>query len=215
MRIILLGAPGAGKGTVAESLTAKYGIRQISTGDMLRSAVKSGTELGTVAQGYMNRGELVPDSLILEIMEKRLLDDDCRAGFILDGFPRTINQAESLKKILEKLRIKIDVVVNLEVPEEVIIRRLGSRRTCSNRECQAIYNIYTKPSKVEGVCDKCGSPTVQRDDETDEAIKQRLTTYREKTEPLIGYYRGDSAFLSAESLTVEPVMKAIASFIGK
>ena len=215
MRIILLGAPGAGKGTVAESLTAKYGIRQISTGDMLRSAVKSGTELGTVAQGYMNRGELVPDSLILDIMEKRLQSDDCRDGFILDGFPRTINQADSLEKMLKKLKMKIDAVVNLEVPEEIIIRRLGSRRTCSNRECQAIYNIYTKPSRAEGICDKCGSPTVQRDDETEAAIKQRLETYREKTEPLIDYYRSDPAFLSTESITVEPVIEAISRFIGK
>ncbi len=214
MRFILLGAPGAGKGTVAESLAAKYGIIQISTGDMLRSAVKSGTELGSAAREYMNRGELVPDSLILEVMEKRFQSDDCRAGFILDGFPRTIPQADSLKKMLGKLAMKIDAVVNLEAPEEVIIRRLGSRRTCSNRECQAIYNIHTRPSRVEGICDKCGSPTVQRDDETEEAIKRRLETYREKTEPLIDYYRADPVFLSTESLTVEPVMKAIASFIG-
>lgn len=215
MRIILLGAPGAGKGTVSELLTARYGIKQISTGDMLRSAVAAGTGLGAEAAGYMKRGELVPDTLILAIMEKRLQEDDCRTGFILDGFPRTIGQADSLKKMLETLSMKIDAVVNLEVPEDVIIQRLTSRRTCSNKECQAIYNILTKPSKKEGVCDKCGSPTVQRDDETEAAIKQRLATYAEKTAPLIDYYRHDPAFISVPSLKPEPAMEAIAARTGR
>lgn len=215
MRIILLGAPGAGKGTVSELLTARYGIKQISTGDMLRSAVAAGTGLGAEAAGYMKRGELVPDTLILAIMEKRLHEDDCRTGFILDGFPRTIGQADSLKKMLETLSMKIDAVVNLEVPEDVIIRRLTSRRTCSNKECQAIYNVLTKPSKKEGVCDKCGSPTVQRDDETEAAIKQRLATYAEKTAPLIDYYRHDPAFISVPSLKPEPAMEAIAARTGR
>lgn len=215
MRIILLGAPGAGKGTIAEILIKKYGIKQISTGDMLRGAVKSGSDLGMTAQGYMNRGELVPDNLILDIMEKRLQEPDCRKGFILDGFPRTIGQADSLATMLKKLTMKIDAVVNLEVPEDVIIRRLGSRRTCSNADCQAIYNIYTKPSKKEGICDKCGSPTVQRDDETEEAIKKRLTTYAEKTAPLIDYYKNDPAFISAPSLKPEPAIDAIAALVGR
>jgi adenylate kinase len=215
MRIILLGAPGAGKGTVAELLTARYGIRQISTGDMLRSAVAAGTGLGSEAAGYMKRGELVPDELIMAIMEKRLQEEDCRTGFILDGFPRTIGQADSLKKMLKTLSMNIDAVVNLEVPEDVIIRRLTSRRTCSNRDCQAIYNIYTKPSKKEGVCDKCGSPTVQRDDETEEAIKQRLATYAEKTAPLIDYYRNDPAFISVPSLKPEPAIEALAALFGR
>ncbi len=215
MRIILLGAPGAGKGTVSEILTEQYGIKQISTGDILRSAVKAGSELGKTAEGYMKRGELVPDSLILDIMEKRLQADDCRAGFILDGFPRTIGQAESLKKMLERLGIKIDAIVNLEVPEDVIISRLSSRRTCSNHDCQAIYNIYTKPSRKEGICDKCGSPTIQRDDETEEAIKQRLETYAEKTAPLIEYYRHDPAFVSAPSIKPEPAIEAIRTRVGR
>jgi len=215
MRIILLGAPGAGKGTVAELLTARYGIRQISTGDILRSAVAAGTGPGLEAAGFMKRGDLVPDELILAIMEKRLQEEDCRTGFILDGFPRTIGQAESLKKMLAALSMNIDAVVNLEVPEDVIIRRLTSRRTCSNRDCQAIYNIYTKPSKKEGVCDKCGSPTVQRDDETEEAIKQRLATYAEKTAPLIDYYRHDPAFVSAPSITPEPALEAIRNRVGR
>ena len=215
MRIILLGAPGAGKGTVAEILMEKYGISQISTGDMLRSAVKSGSELGNAAREYMNRGELVPDSLIMDIMEKRLQAGDCGKGFILDGFPRTIGQAESLAAMLKKLGMKIDAIVNLEVPEDVIVRRLGSRRTCSNADCQAIYNIYTKPSKREGICDKCGSPTIQRYDETDEAIKKRLATYAEKTAPLIDYYRNDPAFISAPSLKPEPAVEAVAALTGR
>ncbi|HNW27811.1 MAG TPA: adenylate kinase [Spirochaetota bacterium] len=215
MRIILLGAPGAGKGTVSEILTEQYGIKQISTGDILRSAVKAGTELGKTAEGYMKRGELVPDSLILDIMEKRLQEDDCRKGFILDGFPRTIAQADSLKEMLDRLGMKVDAIVNLEVPEDVIIRRLSSRRTCSNHDCQAIYNIYTKPSRKEGICDKCGSPTIQRDDETEEAIRQRLATYAEKTAPLIDYYRHDPAFVSAPSIKPEPAIEAIRARVGR
>ena len=215
MRIILLGAPGAGKGTVAELLTQKYGIKQISTGDILRSEVKNRTELGTVAEGYMNRGELVPDSLIMKIIEKRLIQDDCSRGFILDGFPRTISQAESLETILDSIAKKIDVIVNLEVPEDVILKRLTSRRTCSNSECQAIYNIYTRPSKKVGVCDKCGSPTIQRDDETEEAIRQRLATYQEKTAPLLEYYKNNPVFITAPALRPEPVIDAISQFAGK
>lgn len=215
MRIILLGAPGAGKGTVSEILTARFGIPQISTGDMLRAAVSAGTDLGAEAAGYMKRGELVPDSLILKIMEKRLQEKDCGKGFILDGFPRTIGQADALKKMLKALSMNMDAVVNLEVPEDVIIRRLTSRRTCSNKECQAIYNVLTKPSKKEGVCDKCGSPTIQRDDETEEAIKQRLATYAEKTAPLIDYYRNDPAFISVPSLKPEPAIEAIAARTGR
>jgi len=215
MRIILLGAPGAGKGTVAELLVERFGIRHISTGDMLRSSVTAGTGLGASAEGYMKRGELVPDALILEIMEKRLQDEDCKKGFILDGFPRTIGQAESLKKMLERHRMKIDAIVNLEVPEDVIIRRLSSRRTCSNPKCQAIFNIFTKPSRREGICDKCGSPTVQRVDETEVAIKQRLKTYEEKTAPLIEYYRHDPAFITAPSLKPEPAIEAIMARVGR
>ena len=209
MRIILLGAPGAGKGTVAELLEKRYNIRQISTGDMLRGAVQSGSDLGMTADGYMKKGELVPDELILAIMEERLQADDCQKGFILDGFPRTLGQADALRAMLDKLDMKLDAIVNLEVPEDVIVKRLTSRRTCSNVECQAIYNVLTMPSKKEGVCDRCGSPTVQRADETEEAIKQRLVTYREKTAPLIDFYKNDPAFVSVPSLTPEPAIEAI------
>ena len=162
MRIILLGAPGAGKGTVAKLLTDLDGSVQISTGDILRSAVKAGTELGKKAQGYMERGDLVPDSLIMDIMGARLQEPDCKKGFILDGFPRTIPQAEALKDLLKKLKLKLDLVVNLDVPREVILDRLTTRRTCSNPDCQEIYNIKSKPPTPDGKCKKCGWKVVQR-----------------------------------------------------
>ncbi len=214
MRLILLGAPGAGKGTVAELLIGKYGIVQLSTGDMLRMAVKAGTALGEEAKGYMNRGELVPDSIILGLMEERLQSEDCRAGFILDGFPRTIPQAEALGAVMTRLGIRLDAIVNLEVPRDVILRRLTSRRTCSNPECQAIYNIHTKPSQREGVCDRCGSATIQRDDETEAAIGQRLKTYEEKTAPLIDYYRREPEYVSLPALDGKEVFDNIVAFIG-
>jgi adenylate kinase len=215
MRFILLGSPGAGKGTVAELLIKEYPIVQISTGDMLRSAVKSGSELGQKADKFMRSGELVPDELIMGLMEDRLQESDCANGFILDGFPRTTAQAEALKKIMEKLGISIDAVVNLEVPEDIILKRLTSRRTCSNPDCQAIYNIYSKPSKEEGICDKCGSATIQRADETEEAITRRLATYQEKTAPLIDYYKGDASFLSVPCLDAKETFDDISAFLKK
>ncbi|MFA4915282.1 MAG: adenylate kinase [Syntrophales bacterium] len=188
MKIILLGAPGAGKGTVAKLLTEIDGSVQISTGDILRAAVKEGTELGKQAKGYMDRGDLVPDALIMQIMEVRLQEEDCKKGFILDGFPRTTFQAEELKKLLERLKINLDFVANLEVPREVILDRLTTRRTCSNPQCQEIYNIKSNPPTSDGKCKKCNSHVIQRDDETEEAISTRLETYTQKTAPLIGFY---------------------------
>ncbi|MCB1778255.1 MAG: nucleoside monophosphate kinase, partial [Candidatus Competibacteraceae bacterium] len=155
MRVILLGAPGAGKGTIAKLLTQVDGSVQISTGDILRGAVQAGTELGKQAEAFMKAGDLVPDALIMGIMETRLQEPDCAKGFLLDGFPRTIPQAEALKALLNKLGIQLDVVVNIEVPREEILNRLTTRRTCVNPQCQAIYNVRSQPSKVEGVCDKC------------------------------------------------------------
>jgi adenylate kinase len=213
MRIILLGAPGAGKGTVAKLLTDFDGSVQISTGDILRAAVKAGTELGKKAKGYMDRGDLVPDSLIMDIMEARLQEPDCEKGFILDGFPRTIKQAEELRDLLKKLDIKLDLVVNLEVSRDVILDRLTTRRICSNPECQEIYNIKSKPPTPDGKCKKCGSPVIQRDDETEEAIIYRLETYNEKTAPLIGFYEKEELLKSFASIsskeTVEEIKKSL------
>lgn len=214
MKLILLGAPGAGKGTVAKLLTAMDGSVQISTGDILRGAVKAGTELGKEAQGYMNRGDLVPDELIMGIMGDRLQQPDCEKGFLLDGFPRTIPQAEALKTLLAKLNISLDMAVNIDVARDVILDRLTTRRTCSNSDCQEIYNVKTKPTQKEGVCDKCGSPVIQRDDETEEAISKRLDTYNEKTAPLVDYYEKEGLLLSVDATSSDAVIDAIKAKLG-
>lgn len=209
MKLILLGAPGAGKGTVAKLLTAVDGSVQISTGDILRGAVQAGTDLGREAEGFMKRGDLVPDSLIMGIMEKRLQEPDCEKGFFLDGFPRTIPQAEELTQLLEKLGIELDLAVNIDVPKDIILDRLCTRRTCENSDCQAIYNVKSNPPKVEGICDKCGSKIVQREDETEEAISHRLTTYNEKTAPLIGFYEKKGLLLSVPATSSDDVINAV------
>jgi adenylate kinase len=209
MKIILLGAPGAGKGTVAKLLAAYDGSVQISTGDILRAAVKEGSALGKEAKSYMDRGDLVPDSLIMQIMEVRLQQPDCQKGFILDGFPRTIPQAEALKILMEKLNIKLDFVVNLEVPRDVILDRLTTRRTCSNSDCQEIYNIKSNPPNADGTCKKCGSPTIQRDDETEEAINFRLETYQQKTSPLINFYEKEGLLKNFESISSKDTVDAV------
>jgi adenylate kinase len=209
MKLILLGAPGAGKGTVAKLLTAIDGSVQISTGDILRGAVQAGTELGKEAEGYMKRGDLVPDSLIMGIMEKRLQEPACEKGFLLDGFPRTIPQAEALKELLAKLNITLDKAVNIDVPKEIILDRLCTRRTCENPDCQAIYNVKSNPPKQEGICDKCGSRVVQREDETEEAISHRLATYNEKTAPLIGFYDKEGLLLTVEATSSDAVIDAV------
>jgi adenylate kinase len=215
MRIILLGAPGAGKGTIAKLLTAYDGSVQISTGDILRAAVKANTELGKKAKGCMERGELVPDSLIMEIMEARLQEPDCAKGFILDGFPRTIPQAEDLKELLAKLNLKLDLAVSLDVPRDVILDRLTTRRTCSNQDCQEIYNVKSKPPSPDGKCLKCGSPVVQRADETEEAITTRLETYNQKTAPLIGFYEKGGLLKNVSSLSSEQSVQEIVGAIKK
>ncbi len=187
MRLILLGPPGAGKGTQAVRLVNHFGIPQISTGDILRKAVKDGTELGTLAKGYMDRGELVPDEVVVGIIRERIAEPDCERGYILDGFPRTIAQAEALDEMLKKLKGGIDHVVNIAVGDEEIIKRLTGRRTCSS--CGAGYHILFDPPKKEGVCDKCGGKLIQRDDDQEETIRARLRVYRQQTEPLIAYYK--------------------------
>ena len=209
MKLILMGAPGAGKGTIAKLLSAVDGSVQISTGDILRGAVDAGSDLGRQAQDYMRRGELVPDDLIMALMEHRLQQPDCETGFLLDGFPRTIPQAEALTSLLGKLGVVLDMAVNIEVPREVIIERLTTRRTCENRECQEIYNIKSKPPAVEGICDKCGSAVVQREDETSAAISRRLATYNQKTAPLIGFYEKQNLLLTTKTTASEAVVKAV------
>jgi len=207
MKLILLGAPGAGKGTVAKLLTKIDGSVQISTGDILRGAVAAGTELGKQAEAAMKAGDLVSDDLIMGIMEQRLQQDDCKNGYLLDGFPRTIPQAEALKALLEKIGEKLDCAVEIDVPREVILDRLTTRRTCSG--CGEIYNVKSSPTKVEGICDKCGEPVVQRDDETEEAISNRLNVYNEQTAPLVGFYKKEGLLLSVEATSSETVINAI------
>ena len=214
MKLILLGAPGAGKGTVAKLLTDVDGSVQISTGDILRGAVQAGTELGKQADAFMKAGDLVPDDLIMGIMEGRLQEPDCQQGFLLDGFPRTIPQAEALQGLLDKIGIKLDMAVNLDVPREVILDRLTTRRTCSNSACQAIYNVKSNPPKQEGVCDKCGSPVIQRDDETEEAISKRLETYNEKTAPLASFYEKEGLLTNINATSSDVVVNSIKEKIG-
>jgi len=215
MKLILLGAPGAGKGTVAKLLTQLDGSVQISTGDILRGAVANGTALGKQAKAYMDRGDLVPDELIMGIMEKRLQEPDCKKGYLLDGFPRTIPQAEQLKTLLARIGEKLDMVVNIDVPREVILDRLTTRRTCSNPKCQAIYNVKSNPPKQAGICDKCGSPVVQREDETEAAISHRLDTYNKKTAPLIGFYEKEGMLLNVSATSSDAVIAAIKKKLGK
>jgi adenylate kinase len=215
MKIILLGSPGAGKGTVSKLLIAHDGSAHISTGDMLRNNVKEGTPLGKKAKEYMDRGDLVPDSLIMDMMEERLQAPDCKKGFILDGFPRTIPQAESLGGLLKKISLSIDLVVNMEIGKQVVLDRLTTRRTCSNAACQAIYNVKTMPSRKEGICDKCGSPTIQRSDETEEAILNRLETYLKQTAPLIDFYKKKGNLLTIEAVSSEGVVNAIVGALPK
>jgi adenylate kinase len=207
MKLILLGAPGAGKGTVAKLLTKMDGSVQISTGDILRGAVAAGTELGKKAEAAMKAGDLVSDDLIMGIMEERLKEDDCKAGYLLDGFPRTIPQAEALKVLLEKMGEKLDFAVEIDVPREVILDRLTTRRTCS--DCGEIYNVKSNPPKVEGVCDKCGGAVVQRDDETEEAINNRLNVYNEQTAPLVDFYKNEGMLVSVKATSSDTVIEAI------
>lgn len=186
MNLILLGPPGAGKGTQAKLVAEQFGIPQISTGDILRRAVKDGTPLGQEAQVYMERGDLVPDAVVIGIIEERLTQPDCQAGYILDGFPRTEVQANALAETLGKRGGAIDHVVNIEVSDEELIPRLTGRRTC--KECQEPYNVTFNPPQREGVCDKCGGELIQRKDDDEETIRARLGVYREQTAPLVAYY---------------------------
>jgi len=187
MRLVLLGAPGAGKGTQAKMLIEKYRIPQISTGDILRKAVADGTPLGKEAKAIMERGELVPDKIVLGLVEERLKQDDCKSGYILDGFPRNTAQAEALDKMLNDLQMPLDSALSVDVPKDDLMKRLTGRRTC--KSCQQMYNVYYSPSKKEGICDKCGGELFQREDDKEETIKRRLDVYDAQTAPLIEYYK--------------------------
>ena len=188
MIIIMLGAPGTGKGTVAGMLEKRLRIPQVSTGDIFRKNIKEGTELGKLAEEYISKGQLVPDEVTIGIIKSRLEEPDVQEGIILDGFPRTVYQAEKLNEILAEKGKKVDLVINLETPEEEIIERIITRRVCSNQECKTTYNIILNPPKQEGICDKCGSELIQRKDDNEETAKSRLHNYYEQTKPLVDFY---------------------------
>lgn len=198
MKIIMLGAPGAGKGTQAKLISDKYQIPHISTGDIFRANIKNGTELGKKAKTYMDQGLLVPDELVVDLVVDRVKQDDCKKGYILDGFPRTIPQAESLDKALMELGDKIDYAIDVEAPDESIIKRMSGRRACP--ECGATYHIVTIPPKKEGICDRCGKELILRDDDKPETVKKRLEIYHEQTEPLIDYYKNQGIILEVDGM---------------
>lgn len=202
MNIIMLGAQGTGKGTVAGILSEKLGIPQVSTGDIFRKHIKEETELGIEANKYIKNGQLVPDDITVPMVANRLEEDDAKSGVILDGFPRTIAQAEKLDEMLAKKGNKIDMVINLTTPRDEIIERILTRRVCSNQACKATYNLVMHPPKVEGICDKCGAELVQREDDTsEEAIRRRLAIYDEQTSPLVEYYEKKGVLRTEEVST--------------
>lgn len=213
MRIILLGPPGVGKGTQAQKLSREFGVDQFSTGDILRDAIKNNTSLGNKANSYMVKGELVPDDVMLGLIEKVLFGEDKPDGFILDGFPRTISQAEGLTKLFEKHRIELNTVVLFESDPEIITERLSARRTC--RDCDAVYNLISNPSKEEGRCDKCGGELFQRDDDRKETVMKRLLVYKKQTEPLIDFYKPSGILKKVKAVgSPEEVYKLTKSVIG-
>lgn len=197
MKLILLGPPGVGKGTQAWKLSEKYGIPQISTGDMLRGAIQNGTELGLKARSYMDSGKLVPDEVVIGIVEERLVMSDCAGGWILDGFPRTLQQAGALDVMLYKNNSGIEHVLSLEVREDDVVKRLSGRRSCEG--CQKTYNIYFNLPKTDGVCDICGGRLIQRKDDEEATVRNRMMVYRESTEPLISYYKERGTLKSVDA----------------
>jgi adenylate kinase len=198
MNLILLGPPGAGKGTQAQMIAKRYHTPQISTGDILRKAVKEGTPLGKKAKAFMDQGQLVPDEVVIDIINERLRESDCNPGFILDGFPRTISQAEALQPILTKLGRAIDHVINIEVDTEELVRRLTGRRTC--RDCGAMFHILFHPPKANGICDRCSGPLYQREDDQEKTIRIRLKEYQTQTAPLIRYYQAKGHLRSIQGV---------------
>jgi adenylate kinase len=213
MKIIMLGAPGAGKGTQAKQIAGKYGIPHISTGDIFRANIKEGTELGKKAKEYMDQGLLVPDELTCDLVVDRINQEDCKNGFVLDGFPRTIPQAEALDAALTKLGQKMDYAIDVDVPDENIVNRMGGRRACIN--CGATYHIVSIPPKKEGVCDTCGNELVLRDDDKPETVQKRLDVYHEQTQPLIDYYTKQGILKSVDGTQpMEDVFAAIVKILG-
>lgn len=213
MKIIMLGAPGAGKGTQAEKIAGKYGVPHISTGDIFRANIKEGTELGKKAKTYMDQGLLVPDELVVELVADRIQQEDCANGFVLDGFPRTIPQAEALDEALAKMGERMDYAIDVNVPDENIINRMSGRRACL--ECGATYHIVSIPPKVEGICDKCGSKLVLRDDDKPETVRKRLEVYHEQTQPLIDYYQKQDILRTVDgTLPMEAVFGSIVEILG-
>ena len=215
MYIIMLGAQGTGKGTVAGLISEKTGWPQISTGDIFRKNISEKTELGIEADKYISQGNLVPDEITVPMVINRLNEDSAKDGAILDGFPRTISQAEKLDEILGKLGKKVDLVINLTTPKEEIIDRMLTRRVCSNQDCKATYNVKLHPPKVEGICDKCGAKLKQREDDSNpEAIKRRLEIYEEKTSPLVEYYNKKGVLRTEEvSVSINRMGKDVADDI--
>lgn len=213
MKIIMLGAPGAGKGTQAEMISEKYNLPHISTGDIFRANIKNGTELGKEAKQYMDKGLLVPDELTVKILLDRVSKDDCKNGYVLDGFPRTIPQAEVLDEALTKLNDQVDFAINIDVPDENIITRMSGRRACVN--CGATYHVVYAAPKKENICDKCGSTLILRDDDKPETVKNRLDVYHKQTQPLIEYY-GKKGILKEVDGTVSlnEVFDSIVSILG-
>lgn len=213
MKIIMLGAPGAGKGTQAKRIAEKYGIPHISTGDIFRANIKSNTELGKKAKTYMDQGLLVPDELVVDLVVDRLGQEDAKEGYVLDGFPRTIPQAEALDAALLKKGEKVDYAINIEVPDTAIVERMSGRRSCS--QCGASYHVAFNPPKIEGVCDVCGGTLILRDDDKKETVEKRLSVYHEQTKPLIDYYTGQNIIKEVDgTMSMDEVFNAITGILG-
>ena len=214
MRLVLLGAPGAGKGTQAKKLIDKFDIVQISTGDILRKAVADGTPLGKEAKSYMDKGELVPDTVVIGLVKERIAKDDCKKGYILDGFPRNTAQAEVLDKVLAGMNAPLDSALSVDVPFDNLMKRLTGRRTC--KKCQQMYNVYFSLSKKEGVCDKCGGELFQRDDDKEETIRKRLDVYDAQTAPLMDYYKKKGILKSVAGLgSIDEIFNKVCAASGK
>ena len=213
MKIIMLGAPGAGKGTQAKKIAAKYDIPHISTGDIFRANIKNGTELGNKAKTYMDQGLLVPDELVVDLVVDRVQQDDCKNGYVLDGFPRTIPQAEALDKALAALGDKVDYAIDVNVPDENIVNRMGGRRACVG--CGATYHLVYAPTKTEGICDVCGKELILRDDDKPETVQKRLNVYHEQTQPLIDYYTNAGILKTVDgTVDINDVSAAIVEILG-